>query len=57
MLETATVAMAHACMYLQRAYGELSCQVDWNFLNRTMVFEPSRAFNAPGPCLCDNVAM
>lgn len=57
MFETAMVGIAHACMYLQRAYGELSCRIEWNFYNRTMVFEPSRAVDAPGPCLCDDVDM
>jgi len=53
----ATGALAHACMYLQKAYGEQSCRIEWEFFNRTMVFDPSQAVDAPGPCPCDDVEL
>ncbi|CAM9100646.1 unnamed protein product [Scytosiphon promiscuus] len=53
--EMATQALAHACMHLQRAYGEKSCLIEWNFANRTLMFEPYLAADNPGPCACDGV--
>ncbi|CAM9470059.1 unnamed protein product [Scytosiphon promiscuus] len=57
MFEWATNALAHSCMYLQRAYGGRSCRIEWNAVNRTMIFDPSLAAKAPGPCPCYDMEM
>lgn len=57
MFEWAMEALAHSCMYLQSAYGEQSCRIEWSFWNRTLIFEPDRAATSPGPCSCDDVEM
>lgn len=55
MFEAATGAIAHACIFLQRAYGEESCWIEWDFKNRTMTFEPN--VTTTGPCPCEDVDM
>ena len=55
MYEWATGALGHACMYLVRAYGQGTCWVEWEFTNRTMVFEPDLAADGTARCPCHDV--
>lgn len=57
MYEWATGAIAHSCIYLQRAYGKESCRIEWTFSNRTLIFEPHLAVNkeTTPPCQCSTV--
>ncbi|CAM9470199.1 unnamed protein product [Scytosiphon promiscuus] len=57
MFEWATIALGHSCMFLQNAYGERSCWIEWTPLNRTMIFDPSLSTPASASCSCDDVEM
>lgn len=57
MYEWATGALGHSCVYLQRAYGMGSCRIEWDFANRTLIFEPHVAMSESStpPCHCDGI--
>lgn len=52
--EWATTALAHACVYLARAYGEGSCWIEWDFKNRTLIFDPAEAVPGAAVCPCED---
>lgn len=58
MTGMATVALAHFCHFLQRAYGQKSCWVEFPTIHdRVLVFQPSLTkveVELP-PCSCDIV--
>lgn len=59
MMRKGTEALAHFCHYLQRAYGQRSCRVEFPInVVRNLIFEPQLVVDdgsAP-PCSCDNVS-
>lgn len=56
MYEWGSGALAHACAYLQRAYGRESCRIEWTIQDRKLVFEPRLAMeDDSAPCPCDKV--
>eukprot|EP00752_Nemacystus_decipiens_P004759 g4334.t1 len=56
MYEWATGALGHACAYLAQTYGEGTCWVEWEFSNRTMIFDPSLAADDDtARCPCHDV--
>lgn len=54
MYEWATSAIAHACTYLTRAYGEGSCWIEWDFKNRTLIFDPALGTSGAAVCPCED---
>eukprot|EP00903_Cladosiphon_okamuranus_P021789 g20035.t1 len=56
MFEWATWALGHACTYLVQAYGQGTCWIEWDFKNRTMIFEPDlAAMDGTAKCPCHDV--
>lgn len=55
MYEWATGALVYACTYLTRAYGDRACWIEWEFANRTMIFDPDMAVMNTARCPCSDV--
>ena len=65
MAEWSWGALANTCLYLQKIYGEKSCEIVWEMPPEfpgvpanphKIVFEPGRASgNEDAPCSCDTI--
>eukprot|EP00752_Nemacystus_decipiens_P004758 g4333.t1 len=56
MFEWATGALGHACTYLVRAYGQGTCWMEWEFTDRTLIFQPDvAAQDGTARCPCHDV--
>lgn len=56
MFEWAMSALSHTCRYLESAFGRGSCRIEWDFFNRTLIFDPRLAAeDRDKPCECEGV--
>ncbi|CAN0244662.1 unnamed protein product [Scytosiphon promiscuus] len=60
MFAWATDILGQSCMYFQRAYGRMSCRVEFTDHTRTLIFEPGLGKadeEKPPQCPCDTISI
>lgn len=56
IFEWAMSVLSHTCRYLESAFGRGTCRIEWDFFNRTLIFDPRLAAeDRDKPCECEGV--